>query len=95
MKMGIRILVIVVCLLATIGSLSAIYSDNSELEKQAQQLACPEDPCIRMVEMERRPTGQRFVFQISMDPIQSIEVECKRSMVLFGDYTCQVTGPPR
>jgi hypothetical protein len=90
-----RIAVPVLCLIATIQALTAIYGDNSEVVKSAERLACPKG-CIRTLEVERTPFHQNFVFQVTMDyPIQKIAVSCQRSLVLFGDYSCAATGPAR
>jgi hypothetical protein len=95
MKLAVRIAVALLCLIATIGSLSAIYADNSDVVRNAQKLACPDGDCVRMLEMERTPFAQRFVFQTSIEPLLRVDVKCERSLVLFGEYTCQVSGPPR
>ncbi|HTM43667.1 MAG TPA: hypothetical protein VL137_01860 [Polyangiaceae bacterium] len=92
-KLVIRISVAALCLFATVQSLTAIYSDISELEKTAANLACGKDSCVTRLELERTPFAQRFVFQVSIDPPTKVEVRCERSLVLFGDYACAVSGP--
>jgi hypothetical protein len=95
MKLFLRIAVPVLCLIATIQALSAIYSDNSEVLKAAQQVSCKTE-CIRTLEVERTPFHQNFVFQLTTTyPIQKIAVTCQRALILFGDYSCTPTGPAR
>jgi hypothetical protein len=95
MKLFLRIVVPLLCLIATVQALTAIYGDISELKKQAERLACP-DGCIQTLEVERTPFHQNFVFQVTMDyPIRKIAVSCQRNLVLFGDYSCAATGPAR
>jgi len=89
-----RTFVPIACLIATVQALSAIYSDNSDVVKAAEKVACKEG-CIRTLEVERTPFHQRFVFQIGIDPQLSVTVMCKRSLVLFGEYSCVPTGPAR
>lgn len=93
-KPFLRFAVPALCLVATIQALSAIYSDNSELLKEAQRVGCKPD-CVRTIQVERTPFHQNFVFQVSMDPVLTVPVSCKRELVLFGDYSCTPTGPAR
>jgi hypothetical protein len=94
-KLFLRIAIPVLCLIATIQALSAVYSDNTELLKAAQYVACKKD-CLRTLEVERTPFHQNFVFQVTSDyPIRKIAVTCQRELILFGDYSCTPTGPAR
>jgi hypothetical protein len=94
-KLFLRIAVPVLCLVATIQALSAIYSDNTEVLKAAQYVGCKKE-CLRTLEVERTPFHQNFVFQVTLDyPIQKIAVTCERELILFGDYSCKTTGPAR
>ncbi len=74
------------------GSAAAIYnvnSDVSELQKTAEEIACGADGCLQLLGMQRMPTSQQFTFQIQEGSSKTAIVECSRSLLLFGDYTCK------
>jgi hypothetical protein len=94
MKAFLRTFVPLVCLIATVQALSAVYSDNTEVFKAAERLACKEG-CVRTIGEERTPFYQRFRFQVSIDPQLAVSINCTRSLVLFGEYSCEPMGPAR
>ena len=74
-------------LLATILALYNVYGDNTELQLRAERLACGA-PCVRLLRAQRTPLEQSFTFQSSVQPARTIEVHCRRGLLLLGDYAC-------
>jgi len=80
-----------------------VYSDNTELKRLAEQTACGARECSAKVTRESRsPLSQSFTFQTELvekgksGRRASVDVECKRSLILLGSYTCAAQGalPP-
>src|SRR5690349_9177118 len=60
-------------LLVTLLALYNVYGDNTELVKNAETLACGR-ACVRLLEAQRTPLGQRFKFQTSVQPARTLDV---------------------
>ena len=78
-----------VCVLASAAGMYNVMSDNAEVEKLAQQIACgDEGPACRAQKtmMERTPIAQTFTFVTGKH--KDVGVRCSRAFVLAGDYAC-------
>jgi hypothetical protein len=75
-------------LLATVFALYNVYSDNAELVRHAESLACGKAPCVRLLRAERTPMKQSFTFQTSLQPAKTREVSCERTLLLVGSFDC-------
>jgi hypothetical protein len=89
----------VVLIVATILGLINVYGDNSETKLLAERTACGDDNCATaMTRMERNPISQSFTFQTGVkQPNQgarTVEVTCRRSAWLLGDYECAIDEQP-
>jgi hypothetical protein len=84
-----RQVVTVLLLLTAVVSLYNVYSDNSEVVKSAQALACGAAPCVRLLRAERTPLRQSFTFQTSLKPARTRDVSCERAYVLLGEVSCR------
>jgi len=80
-----------------------VYSDNTELKLHAEKTACGGRACSAKVTRESRsPLSQSFTFQTELvekgksGRRASVDVECKRGLILLGSYTCVAQGalPP-
>jgi hypothetical protein len=90
----------ILCLAATATAAYNVYSDNGEVEKAAESVACGDAPACRaqMTRTDRSPFSQTFEFATSKratGPIAlqnvsalNVTVKCTRSAVLVGDYAC-------
>jgi len=85
----IRKLISIVLFVATVLGLYNVYSDNSAVQKLAEQTACGNAHCVRTLRAHRTPMGQDFEFQTSLEPQRTLEVHCARAFVLLGSYTCE------
>lgn len=74
-------------LLATILALYNVYGDNTELLARAERLACG-TRCVRLLRAQRTPIEQSFTFQTSLQPARTLDVNCRRALLLVGDYAC-------
>ena len=74
-------------LLATILALYNVYGDNTELMARAERLACGTQ-CVRLLRAQRTPIEQSFTFQTSLQPARTLDVHCRRALLLVGDYAC-------
>ncbi len=82
----------VVAVLCIGGSVAAIYNVNSDvaaLQKTAEGIACGNDGCLQLLGIQRMPTSQQFTFQVQKGSAETAIVECTRSVLLFGEYTCK------
>jgi hypothetical protein len=84
---------------ATILGLINVYGDNRDVVQQAERVACGSEPCsTNMTRVERNPISQNFTFQTQ--PVQkaqrgrSVDVTCRRTAWLLGDYVCRVETAP-
>ena len=74
-------------LLATILALYNVYGDNTEILARAERLACGTQ-CVRLLRAQRTPIEQSFTFQTSLQPARTLDVHCRRALLLVGDYAC-------
>jgi hypothetical protein len=85
-------------ILLAVASAIGVYnviSDNAEVERLAQEAACgggvgkpAQLGCTaRKTMMERTPIGQTFQFATTH---KEVTVKCSRSMLLIGDYACEL-----
>ena len=85
----IRTLISVVLLVATVLGLVNVYGDDTETQQAAQRLVCGDKPCVRLIRAERTPIARNFTFQTQVNPPRTHAVECRRSLLLVGEYECQ------
>lgn len=80
---------------ATLLGLINVFGDNSGVVKMAEREACAQKQCnAQQTRMMVGPIGQDYTFQVQItEPARSaqhsVDVKCKRSYYLFGEYTCQ------
>ncbi|APR76495.1 Hypothetical protein A7982_01842 [Minicystis rosea] len=77
-----------VCVLASAAGMYNVMSDNIEVERLAQQVACGDEGAACKAQktfMERSPLGQTFDFSTTK---RKVSVRCTRAFVLVGDYAC-------
>lgn len=86
LRSGFSFLLIVLSVLGLIN----VYSDNTDVVATAGRVAC-ESCSPTLVQSGRSPIAQTLTFQTG--PGKLAVVECKRSFLFFGDYSC-VLGPP-
>ena len=85
----VRPIVIVLCIGTTVLGFINVYGNNTEVKAQAEFAACGRHDCaVRMTSLARNPIGQTFEFQTD-DRQNTATVECKRSFLLIGDWSCQ------
>jgi hypothetical protein len=77
----------VAVLLASLLALYNVYGDNTELLERAERLACG-NRCVRLLRAQRTPIEQSFTFQTSLQPARTLDVHCRRALLLIGDYAC-------
>ena len=99
-----RAIVMAVCLGITALGLNNVYGGNADVVALAQRTACGSNECAHnTLRQERSPLSQSFTFQVKTvekgrERGATADVECKRSYVLLGDYSCVMTSgglPPR
>ena len=71
-------------ILATIAGLYNVMADLPEVEVQAKEVACGGADCTK-TQAERWPWARGFTFQSKKG---SVDVTCKRSLLLVGAYAC-------
>jgi hypothetical protein len=82
-----RIFLIAVCVLVTVGAAMNVFADNADVRSLAEETACgPRAPACVMTRMERTPLHQSFDFTTKQNATYT--VVCSRSAVLFGAYAC-------
>lgn len=96
-----RTLLSVALLIATALGLFNVYSDNADVKALAEKAACNDRPCAAHQTRETRsPIGQSFTYQIALteksksERRASVDVECRRSLYLLGEYSCSAQGSP-
>jgi hypothetical protein len=94
-KRVIRPLISLTLIGATVLGLINVFGDNSELQKQAETLACTgkENCTAHLTQASRNPIAQSFVFTLSDKASGSVTVDCHRSLYLVGEYGCERSGP--
>jgi hypothetical protein len=95
----VRNLISLVLLGGTALGLYNVYSDNTEVKTQAERVACAGRECTSSFLRESRsPIAQSFTLQTKLvekgkvDRSASVDVECKRELVLVGEYRCTARG---
>lgn len=84
-----------ILLVATALGLMNTFSDNSEVMKLAEREACQQKKCnAQQTRMMRGPIGQEYTFQVEiLEPAKSaqhsVDVNCRRSYYLIGEYECK------
>ncbi len=67
-----------------------VYSDNSDVVRTAESIACGASGCAyKKIQESRSPFSQSFVFQTELQPPLTTSVECRRDWLLVGNYHCQ------
>jgi hypothetical protein len=103
MKRAVQLTVFVLCVLFTVGAIVNVFSDNSDVEKLAKEVACegasagpgtkpqaPAAPCsMSVTRMSRTPIGQSF--ELSGRGVTR-RIRCTRSLIMFGEYSCSLEG---
>lgn len=84
----IRKVISVLLLVATLLGLYNVYAESPEVQRLAEQTACGNTGCVRLLRSHRTPMGQDFEFQTSLQPQRSLEVHCARAYILLGGYDC-------
>jgi hypothetical protein len=88
-----RLVVAAVCLGATALGLANTYGDNADVVT-----ACGSGNCsYQTLRQSRSALSQSFTFQVRLtekgrERAATADVECKRSYVLLGAYTCRLTS---
>lgn len=88
----VRMLVTLFFLGGSVASIYNVYSDNTELRKQASVLGCGAEGCFKMLGEQRSPLNQTFTFQVEGNRAETRTVHCARAGFLVGDYKCE-TAP--
>lgn len=88
MQQAVRPIVTVVLIALSVLGLLNVYSDNSDVEAAARTLACETDRCeATLRQVQRTPIAQEFHFAITGGEV--VIVECSRSALFVGDYSCK------
>jgi hypothetical protein len=94
-KTALRVAIVVCCLAVTALGYQNSNGDNSEVVAIASKTACPTDACNAVLSQTSRSSfGHEYAFQIraKQHPTESgptLIVECKRALVLVGDWACK------
>jgi hypothetical protein len=77
------------CLALSAAAIYNVVSDNGDVQKEAQRVACGDQAGCRTTQtrMERTPFAQTFELAT---PKRTVEVRCARSLILVGDYACAI-----
>ena len=71
-----------------IAAFYSVYADEPGLETTVRKIACAKEGAhcrLRLARLARTPFKRAFVF-VGGDG--RVEVDCRRSMVLVGEYAC-------
>lgn len=88
MKRAAQAFVFVACVFFTVTGLYNVMSDNIEVVRMAEALACKDEkpPCKgQMTRMERNPIAQSFEISTSK---RRVDIRCTRAFYLVGEYAC-------
>lgn len=90
-----RTLLSVALLGGTALGLINTYSNNSDVVRMAEALACGDAPCSSTKIRETRgPVGQSFSFQtLRKGQSAVVDIDCRRELYLIGDYSCARATP--
>jgi hypothetical protein len=87
----IRPIISVTLIVLSVLGLINVYSDNSEVVREASRLAC--SGCeARLVQSGRSPVSQALTFQTG--PGSLVTVECRRGLIFLGEYKCELMSSP-
>jgi hypothetical protein len=84
--MNLRSLVSLVIAVVSVLGLINVYSDNTEVEAEARQLACTGCDAT-LTRLERSPIAQTFYLQI--DAATEAIVRCQKGAIFVGSYECE------
>jgi hypothetical protein len=71
-----------------IAAFYSVYRDEPGLDSAARRVVCGKDEArckLRLAKLARTPFRRAFVYNGPDGPVQ---VDCRRSMGLIGDYSC-------
>jgi hypothetical protein len=87
------------CLAGTALGLNNTYGDDTELKALAEKTACGNAGCsVKMLNEHRSAFSTAFGYQTSLvqkgktDRSASVDVECRRTYYLLGEYHCAVVS---
>lgn len=83
--MNLRSFLSLVIAIVSVFGLINVYSDNSEVEAQARELACP-GCASTLTRLERSPISQTYYLQV--DASTEVAVKCQRGAIFFLPYEC-------
>lgn len=84
----------VVLLVATGLGLYNVFSDNAEVKNHAESVACGKPGCsLKLTREARNPIAQSFEYQLQKSSTPAT-VDCKLSLLLVGEWKCELTGGP-
>jgi hypothetical protein len=90
MKRAGKTLLFLACILFTVTAAYNVMADNVEVEGMAAGVACGDEKANcrpQKTRMERTPFAQTFEFMAAK---RKVEVRCVRTLVLIGDYACEL-----
>jgi hypothetical protein len=99
-----RAVVMAICLGVTALGLNNVYGGEPEIIRLGERAACGSPECtFNMLMKDRSPISTKFTFQVKTvekgrERGATADVECKRSYMLVGEYSCAMTSgglPPR
>jgi hypothetical protein len=70
-----------------------VYAEDNETLEQAERIACGGKKCVRLLNRQKTPFGQSFVFQSQLVPQRTSQVECRRAYLLVGAPSCAPASP--
>jgi hypothetical protein len=87
-KKATSIIVFALCVVITLATVVNVFGDNQDVIDKAKKAVCWNvDGCkYAMTSMVRTPLGQSFTYEAAG---KSVEVTCRRSAIIFGEYTCE------
>jgi hypothetical protein len=84
-----RVVIPVVCLVATGLGLNNVYGDTTAVERLAEETACGAPGCAaQQIAGNRSPLSHQYTYQLDLKSVRTRSVECKREYVLVGEYHC-------
>ncbi len=103
-KRFIRPLISATLIGASVLGLLNVYADNADVVRNAEGVACDQKPdcTARLTRVDRSPLAQSFGFALSYEMQGDKKVtgrptdravKCSRTLVLLGDYTCELAAP--
>jgi len=89
-RRNVSIGVFALCLVLSVAGLVNVMSDNYEVIKLANKVACGDlgpDCNAQMTRMEKTPISQTFEI---VTPKRKLDVWCARGLYFFGEYSCKL-----